>query len=168
MPNEKVLKQKQEIVDALVERLQNAAAGVFVTYSGLTVEKDTELRRKFREAEVDYSVIKNTLTRFAIDKVGFQELDPILNGTTALATHTSDVVAPAKVLAGFIDEYKDDAGITIKAGFMEGKIISVDEINAISKIPSKDTLYAMLAGALNANIGNLARALNAVAEKESA
>lgn len=165
MPNAKVLQQKQEIVTALVERMKNSAAGVFVTYSGLTVEKDTELRKKFREAGVEYTVVKNTLTRFAAEQLGYQELDPILNGTTALATHPDDVVAPAKVIADFISDNKDAAGIEIKAGFMDGKVTAVDEIIAISKVPSKDTLYAMLAGGLNATIAGLARALNAVAEK---
>ena len=168
MPNAKVLEQKQQIVDALVERMQNAAAGVFVTYSGLTVEKDTELRNKLREAGVEYSVVKNTLTRFAIDKLGYNELDSILNGTTALATHPTDVVAPAKVLATFISDNKDAAGIQIKAGFVEGKVSPLDEIIALSKVPSKETLYGMLAVGLNANIANLARALQAIADKGGA
>ena len=165
MPNNKVLEQKKQIVENLVERFKNSATGVFVTYSGLTVEKDTELRTKLREAGVEYTVIKNTLTRFAIKEVGFDEISDTLNGTTALATHADDVVAPAKVLAKFIEDNGDAAGIQIKAGFVDGRVATLEEINAMAKVPSKDTLYAMLAGGLNACISGLARALNAVAEK---
>lgn len=169
MPSEKVLKQKQDIVAALAEKMQGAAAGVFVSYSGLTVEKDTELRNNLRAAGVEYSVVKNTLTRRAAQQIGYTEFDEILNGTTALAIHTSDVVAPAKVIADFIDKYKDESGLTIKAGFMDGKACGVEEVQALAKIPSKDTLYAMLAGGLNATIAGLARAIQAVADqKESA
>ncbi|MBO5454582.1 MAG: 50S ribosomal protein L10 [Clostridia bacterium] len=168
MPNAKVLEQKKEIVNALVERLNSSAAGVFVTYSGLTVEKDTELRAKLREAGVEYTVVKNTLTRFAVNEVGYSEFSDILNGTTALATHPTDVVAPAKVLAKFIEDNKEEAGIEIKGGFMDGKISTLEEINAISKIPSKDTLYAMVACSLNATIAGFARAINAVKEQKEA
>ena len=169
MPSEKVLKQKQDIVAALAEKMQGAVAGVFVSYSGLTVEKDTELRNNLRAAGVEYSVVKNTLTRRAAQSIGYTEFDEILNGTTALAIHTSDVVAPAKVIADFIGKYKEESGLTIKAGFMDGKACGVDEVQALAKIPSKDTLYAMLAGGLNATIAGLARAIQAVADqKESA
>ena len=165
MPNNKVLEQKKQIVENLVERFKNSATGVFVTYSGLSVEKDTELRTKLREAGVEYTVVKNTLTRFAIKEVGFDEISDTLNGTTALATHADDVVAPAKVLSKFIEDNGDEAGIAIKAGFVDGRVATLEEINAMAKVPSKDTLYAMLAGGLNACIAGLARALNAVAEK---
>lgn len=166
MPSEKILEQKKAVVESLKERFNGAAAGVFVTYSGLTVEKDTELRNKLREAGVEYSVIKNTLARFAANEVGYAELSDIFNGTTALATHADDVVAPAKVLSQFIDDNKDAAGIQIKAGFVEGKIVSLEEIAALAKTPSKETLYAMLAGGLNATIAGLARAINAVKEQK--
>lgn len=166
MPSAKVLKEKQDIVAALADKMQNAAAGVFVSYSGLTVEKDTELRNNLRAAGVEYSVVKNTLTRRAAEQIGYTEFDEILNGTTALAIHNEDVVAPAKVLCDFIDKYKDASGLTIKAGFMDGKACGVDEIKALAKIPSKDTLYAMLAGGLNSVIAGLARAIQAVADKD--
>ena len=166
MPSEKVLQEKQEIVAALAEKIKNSSAGVFVTYSGLTVEKDTELRNSLRAAGVEYSVVKNTLTRRAVAELGYTEFDAILNGTTALATHSDDVVAPAKVLCDFIAKYKEEAGLAVKAGFMDGKACTVDEINALAKIPAKDTLYAMLAGGLNATIAGLARAIQAVADQQ--
>ena len=165
MANAKIRAQKEQVVETLVERLKGSATGVFVTYSGLTVEKDTELRTKLREAGVEYTVVKNTLTERAVEAVGFDEIKEVLNGTTALATHVDDVVAPAKVLAKFIEDNGDEAGIKIKAGFVDGRVATLEEINAMAKVPSKDTLYAMLAGGLNACISGLARALNAVAEK---
>ena len=168
MPNAKVLEQKKEIVNGLVERFKGTAAGVFVTYSGLSVEKDTELRVKLREAGVNYTVIKNTLARFAVNEVGYPEFSDLLNGTTALATHETDVVAPAKVLAKFIEDNKEAAGIQIKGGYIDGKVATLAEIDAISKVPSKDTLYAMVACSLNATIAGFARAINAVKEQKEA
>ena len=85
MPNAKVLSEKQAIVAALTEKLQNAAAGVLVDYKGITVSEDTALRAELRKNNVEYAVVKNTLLRFAVDNVGMNELDGLLNGTTALA-----------------------------------------------------------------------------------
>ena len=163
MPSEKILNQKQQIVADLSEKLKTAAAGVFVDYCGLTVEEDTALRNKLREAGIEYTVVKNTLTKRAANEAGFTDFDEILNGPTALALSFDDVVAPARVLAEFA---KTKDVFEIKAGFMEGRAMSLEEIDALSKIPSKDTLYAMLAGGLNATIAGLARAIDAVREQK--
>ena len=163
MASEKILQQKQQAVAELAEKFKTAASGVFVDYCGLSVAEDTELRNKLREAGVEYSVVKNTLTKRAANEAGFADFDEILNGPTALALSFDDVVAPAKVLADFA---KDHEVMSVKAGFMDGKAMSLDEIDALAKIPSKDTLYAMLAGGLNATIAGLARAINAIAEKQ--
>ncbi len=163
MPSEKVLQQKQQIVADLAEKLKTAAAGVFVDYCGLTVEEDTALRNKLREAGIEYTVVKNTLTKRAANEAGYTDFDEILNGPTALALSFDDVVAPARVLAEFA---KTKDVFEIKAGFMEGRAMSLEEIDALSKIPSKDTLYAMLAGGLNSVIAGLARAIDAVREQK--
>ena len=163
MPIEKILQQKQQMVADLSEKLKTAAAGVFVDYCGLTVEEDTQLRNKLREANIEYSVVKNTLTKRAANEAGYTEFDEILNGPTALALSFDDVVAPARVLAEFA---KGKDVFEIKAGFMEGKAMSLEEVTALSQIPSKDTLYAMLAGGLNATIAGLARAIDAVREQK--
>jgi large subunit ribosomal protein L10 len=136
MPNAKVLSEKQAIVESLVDKLQNSCAGVLVEYSGTTVAVDTELRRRMRAAGVDYAVVKNTLTRFAANKVGFEALDPVLNGTTALAVSATDPVAPAKIL----NEYakKPNSTIKIKAGFVEGKLISAADVIALADLPSRE------------------------------
>ena len=101
MPSQKVLDEKKQIVSGIVEQFKTAVSGVFVDYCGLTVEQDTQLRNSLREAGVEYKVIKNSLIRFAAKEVGFDELDPILNGPTSLAISMTDEVAPAKVIAEF-------------------------------------------------------------------
>ena len=97
MPNARVLSEKQAIVEELTRRLSSASAGVFVDYRGITVAEDTQLRRELAQNAVQYSVVKNTLTKFAVDKVGLEGLDPILNGTTSMAT--SEGAAPARACA---------------------------------------------------------------------
>jgi large subunit ribosomal protein L10 len=113
--------EKKDIVLELTEKLRSVS-GVFIDYSGTTVADDTEMRRAMRAANVDYAVVKNTLTRFAAANVGFEALDEHLNGTTALAVSAEDPVAPAKIL----NEYakKPNSKIKIKAGFLNGKLIT--------------------------------------------
>ncbi len=165
MPSAKVLESKKAVVSALTERLKNAQAGVIADYRGLTVAQDTELRAKLREAGVDYTIVKNTLTRFAANEVGLEGLDPVLHGPTALATSSTDVVAPAKVLVEFA---KNNEQLEIKAGFVDGKVIDVDEVKVYASIPSKEVLIAKMLGSLMAPIGNLARTLDAIAKKDEA
>lgn len=107
MPNAKVLSEKQAIVAALTEKLQNSAAGVIVDYKGITVAEDTELRAECRKNNIEYAVIKNTLLRFAFNNCGLNELDDQLNGTTSLAICVDDPVAPARVMADYAKKLKD-------------------------------------------------------------
>ena len=165
MPSESVLKEKQQIVLQLTEKLKSQS-GVFVNYSGISVNEDTELRVKMREANVDYKVVKNTLMRFAIKNVGFEELDDILNGTTSLAVSTDDPIAPARIIKEYADKHANY--FEIKAGFMDGKILSVDEVNAIASIPALPILQAQFLGTLLAPITSLAVVLKAAAEKGGA
>ena len=118
MPNSKVLESKKAIVDALATKLQDSTAAVFVDYKGITVAQDTELRNKFREAGVEYTVVKNTLTRFAANKAGYNHFDEMLNGTTSLATTTGDPIAPARIVCEFAKKNKNV--LKIKGGFVEG------------------------------------------------
>lgn len=161
MPSANVLEQKKQIVAELVETLKTAQAGVLVDYRGLTVEEDTNLRRKLREAGVEYKVVKNTLTRFAAKEVGLEGLDEPLNGPTSLAVSKDDPVAPAKVIADFA---KENECLKIKAGFLDGAVISLEEINTLAKTPSRETLIANIMGSLNAPISNLVRTLQALVD----
>ncbi len=161
MPNANVLEQKKAAVAELVEKLKSAQAGVVVDYRGLTVEEDTKLRAKFREAGVEYKVIKNTLTRFAIKEVGFDAMDEQLNGPTSLAISADDPVAPAKIISDFA---KENENIKIKAGFLDGKVISLDEIKTLASTPSRDVLIAKIMGSLNSPVSALVRTLQALVD----
>lgn len=160
MPNEKVLEAKKAQVAEVVEALNNAATGVLVDYRGLTVEEDTKLRNDLRAAGVKYFVVKNTLLRLAANQVGLEELDSILHGPTALAV-SEDPVAPAKILFDFA---KENDKVEIKSGFMDGKVMSMDELTTLAKTPSKEALIAKILGSLNAPASNLVRLLNTIVE----
>ena len=161
MPNANVLEQKKAAVAELIEKLKAAQAGVLVDYRGLTVEEDTKLRAKFREAGVEYKVVKNTLTRFAAKEVGYEELDEQLNGPTSLAISTDDPVAPAKIVSEFA---KENENIKIKAGFLDGKVITLDEIKVLANTPSREVLIAKVMGSLNAPVSKLVRTLQAIVD----
>ena len=161
MPSQKVLQEKEQIVAGIAEQFKTAVSGVFVDYCGLSVEEDTQLRNKLREAGVEYKVIKNTLARFAAKEVGFDELDPILNGPTSLALSMTDEVAPAKVIAEFAKTHEQ---LEIKAGFLDGKVLQLDEVKTLAATPNRETLLAKLLGSLNAPISNLARTLQALVD----
>ena len=165
MPSAKVLEQKKQVVAELAERLKNSAAGVLVDYKGINVEQDTKLRRSFREAGVKYEVVKNTLLKLAVREAGLDELEAVLDGTTAIATSADDAVAPAKVFKDFVKE-NSTLEISFKSGFADGKVLSIDEINALADLPSREALLTMLASALLGTVRGLAVALNAVAEKK--
>ncbi len=175
MPSEKILQEKKEMAATLARKLKESAAGVLADYRGLTVEEDTELRNKLREANIEYKVVKNTLTRFAANEVGFEALDSILHGPTSLAISEDDPVAAAKILCEFA---KKNDKLEIKAGFVDGRVIGVDEVKALAALPSKEVLIARMLGGmnapisgfanvLNANIRGLVVALNAIAEKSA-
>ena len=165
MPNAKVLAEKQAIVEQLTEKIQKATAGVLVDYKGITVEEDTALRRECRENSVDYAVIKNTMLRFAFNKTGLEELDGLLNGTTSLAL-CDDPVAPARVMANCAK--KLDGRFQIKGGFMDGKPVDLDTINALAAIPPLPTLQAQFLGTMLAPITGLAVVLKQIAEQKGA
>ena len=165
MPNEKVLLEKQQYVAELKEKLSNAAAGVLVDYKGITVAEDTALRAECRKNDVEYSVIKNTLLRFAFNNCGLNELDDQLNGTTSLAI-AADPVAPARVIAEFAK--KLNGRFEIKGGFLEGKVVPMETVNALASIPALPVLQAQVLGTMLAPISALACVLKQIAEKQGA
>ncbi len=176
MASEKILQQKQAYVEELAEKLKNSVAGVVVSYMGITVADDTALRRKLREAGVDYAVVKNSMLRRAAEKVGLEGMDNVLEGSTALAVSPTDHVAAAKILSEYAEKSKT---FEIKAGYVEGKVIDASAVSELAKMPPKEVLVAKVLGGLNApisgfvnvlngNIRGLVVALNAIAEKQSA
>ena len=166
MPNAKVLSEKKAVVAALTERIRSAGSGVLVDYKGINVAQDTELRTELRKNDVEYSVIKNTLTRFALDDCGLKELDPVLHGTTSLATSKGDPIAPFRIITDFAKKVPGDA-FSIKAAFMDGRVLTATEIEQISALPSKDALYSQVFGTLLAPITSLAVVLNQIVEQKN-
>ena len=164
MPNAKVLESKKAIVEELSSKISGATSAVFVNYSGITVAQDTELRRQFREANVDYSVVKNTLTRLAARGAGYNEFDEILNGTTSMACTTGDPIAPARIICEFAKKNKNV--LEIKGGFVEGKVLSLDELKSFGELPSKDALVAQVLGTFLAPITSLAFVLDQICQQK--
>lgn len=161
MPSEKILEQKKQIVSGLADKMQKAVAGVMVDYRGLTVEEDTKLRNELRKADVEYAVVKNTLTRFAANQIGYTEFDEVLNGPTALALSYTDVVAPAKVLVEFA---KKNENLELKAGFVEGKSVSIDDLKTLAATPNFETLISKMMGSMQSPISGLARLLSTIVD----
>ena len=164
MPNAKVLESKKAVVAALTETIKESTSVVFVDYKGINVAQDTELRNQFRAAGVEYTVVKNTLTRFAANKVGYSEFDELLNGTTSMACTTGDPIAPARIVSEFAKKNKEV--IKIKGGMVEGKVLSVDELKAFGELPSKDALVAQVLGTFLAPITALAFVLDQVCQQK--
>jgi len=164
LPNAQVLESKKAIVAELINRMGNAASGVIVDYKGISVEDDTKFRSDLRANGVEYSVVKNTLTRFAAKEVGFEALNDVLNGTTSLATSATDPVIAAKLI---VAAAKKNENIKVKAGFVDGRVIDVDTVKKLASLPSREVLIAQILGGMNATITRLAVAVKAIAEKNS-
>ncbi|RIN38114.1 50S ribosomal protein L10 [Staphylococcus succinus] len=158
-----IIDAKKQEVDIIAEQLKNSVSTVIVDYRGLSVAEVTELRSQLREAVVEYKVYKNTMVRRAAEKAGIDGLDEFLVGPTAVATSSEDVVAPAKVIAGFAKEHQ---ALEIKVGVMEGSAISAEEVNTVGTLPSHDGLVSMLLSVLQAPVRNFAYAVKAVGEEK--
>lgn len=165
MPSANILEAKKVVVAGLIEELKDAKTIVLVDYRGINVEDDTAFRAAMRKAGVTYKVVKNTLVKLAMKEIGVDGLDSFLEGPTAIAFSTTDVVAPAKVVNEFAKKVE---ALEIKSGVMEGKVVSLAEIKAIAELPSKEVLLASLAGVLNQNIAAFARAIDAIVQKQGA
>jgi len=177
LASEVILKQKQEAVATLTEKLKNSVAGVLVDYKGISVENDTKLRRELRQAGVEYTVIKNSILRRASENAGLGGLDTYLEGTTALALSEADAVVAAKILSRYAVESRGK--FTVKAGFVEGGVLDANGVDALAKLPSREELVAQtlrgfnapisgFVGVLSATMRGLVIALNQIAEKETA
>ncbi len=159
MPNAKVLESKKAMVDALSGKIKEATSVVFVDYKGITVAQDATLRKQFRDAGVEYSVVKNTLTRFAAKENGY-DFDEVLNGTTAMASTTGDPLAPARIVCE--DAKKNKLPLSIKGGVVEGSVLSADQLNGFGELPSKNALVASVLGTFLAPISSLAFVLDQI------
>lgn len=165
MATEKVIAQKQEEVTKLAEEIKSAKLVLITDYRGITVEDVTSLRNDLRKTNATYKVIKNNITKRALDANGENSLDNLLEGPVAIVIGQEDYLAPAKAVYKFT---KDHDFYKIKGGVIDGKIMSADEIIELAKLPSREELLAKLAGALLGNITKLAIALDQVKGQKEA
>ncbi len=162
MPSQKILDKKKEQVQILAEKFKKAKMIVLTEYRGISVEDDTKLRCKIRENGDEYTVVKNSIISHAAKEAGIEGFET-LEGPTAVVIGYEDYVSPAKVVN---DYAKNHDFYKIKSGVMDGKVVEVEKVKKLANLPSKDTLYAMLASALLGNIRNLAVVLDQTRQKQ--
>ncbi len=164
MPSDKILSEKKAYVAALREKMLGSAAGVVVEYKGIPVSDDTKLRAELRAAGVEYAVVKNTMLRLAVKDSDLEGMSEVLKGSTALAISKEDPIAAARILNKFAEGSKK--GFALKSGYMEGKVLSLDELSAIAKLPDHKGMLSMFAGALTSTLSGLAVAMQAYVDKQ--
>ena len=153
------IKAKSALVEEIAAKLKGAQSAVVVEYRGLSVAEMTELRNNLRAEDVELKVYKNSLVQRATVATEYEGLNAELTGPNAIALGNSDAVAPARVIAKFA---KDHEALVIKAAVVEGKLLTVDEVKEISKLPNREGMYSMLLGMLQ--VSKFARVVKAVAE----
>lgn len=158
-----VIEQKKQLVNDIAEKFKTSSSTVVVDYRGLTVGQVTELRKQLREAGIEFKVYKNTLTRRAAEAAGIAGLEEVLTGPNAIAFSEEDVIAPAKILNSFA---KENDALEIKAGVLEGNVVTVEEVKALAELPSREGLLSMLLSVLQAPMRNFALATKAVADQK--
>ncbi len=159
----KAIEKKKQIVTEIAEKLEKSKSTIIADYRGLNVKQMNELRKQLREADVEFQVLKNTMTRRAAEKAGMNELGEYLTGPTAVAFSYEDVVAPARIIHGFAKENEE---LEIKGGMVEGKAVAIDQIQELAELPSYEGLLSMLLSVLQVPVRNFALAVKAVADKD--
>ena len=165
MASETILKQKQEEVSKLAAKMKDAKLVLLTNYRGITVEADTQLRRDLRAANAEYKIIKNNITRRALAECGIEGLEDKLEGPTAVIICDEDYLEPSKAIYKFS---KDNDFYQIKGGVVDGEVKTAEEIVTLAKLPSRETLLSMLAGALLGNVSKFAVALEEVRKLKEA
>ena len=165
MASDAIIKQKEEEVKKLAEKLKEAKVILLTDYRGINVADVTKLRTELRNVNTEYKVIKNNIVKRALNENGENGLDELLEGPTAVIFGAEDYLEPSKVVYNFT---KTNEFYKIKGGIIDGKVMTAEEIITLAKLPSRQELMAKLAGALLGNITKLAVALDAVkAQKEA-
>ncbi len=165
MASEKVLEQKKKEVSELAEKIQKAKVVLLTDYRGINVADVTEMRSKLRGTNTEYKVIKNNITRRALEECKIEGLEDLLEGPTAVILGYDDYLEPSKIIYNFS---KENDFYKIKGGIIDGKVVTPEEIVTLAKLPSRETLIAKLAGALLGNITKLAVALDQVKVQKEA
>ena len=158
-------KQKQIIIDEIKDKFERAESAVVIDYMGITVAEADEMRKKLREAEVDYTVYKNTLVKRAIEGTKYEALGEILEGPSGFAFSYDYATAPARVLNDARKAYKK---MEFKGGIIEGEYYDKENIEKIAAIPSRDTLISKFMGSIQSPIANFARVVAQIAEQKEA
>ena len=158
-------KQKQIIIDEIKDKFERAESAVVIDYMGITVAEADEMRKKLREAEVDYTVYKNTLVKRAIEGTKYEALGEILEGPSGFAFSYDDATAPARVLNDARKAYKK---MEFKGVIIEGEYYDKENIEKIAAIPSRDTLISKFMGSIQSPIANFARVVAQIAEQKEA
>ena len=165
MASEKSINRKIQEVEELSEKIKKAKVVLLTDYKGINVADVTALRANLRKTESEYKVIKNNITRRALQNCKIEGIEDQLEGTTAVILGYEDYLEPLKAIYEFS---KDNEYYKIKGGIIEGKVVPVEELITLAKLPSRETLIAQLAGALLGNISKLAVALDQVAKQKEA
>lgn len=170
------IEEKQKVVKEIEEKIKDASLVVFTDYRGINVDEMTELRNKLRAPGVEYKVLKNTMTRFALENQGYKELVDKIEGPNAVLFSNEELVEPAKTIFDFIKQYKK---LDVKVGILEGQVVTAEKIKDLAELPPKEVLVAQVLGTmqapinsfvyvLNANLTGLVRALDQVKEQKAA
>lgn len=157
------IETKQVVVDEIKSKLEGASSITLVDHRGLTVEQDTVLRRKLREANVEYRVYKNTMMRFAVDGTEFEPITKHLAGPSAIAISYEDPTSGPRVIAEIL---KTSPALEFKGGVVEGEYYDDAGMKAIGNIPPRDELLSRLLGSFQSPIASFARVIKQVAEKD--
>ncbi len=159
MANEKIINKKKEEVTKLAEEMKSAKLILLTEYRGITVDADTKLRKELRGTNTNYKIVKNNITKRALEEAGIEGLEDKLVGPVAVALNNEDYLDATKVIYNFT---KNNDFYKIKGGVIDGKVMTTEEIITLAKLPSRETLLSMLAGALLGNISKLAVGLEQV------
>jgi len=165
LASEKILNQKIKEVEELAEKIKEAKVVLLTDYRGINVEDVTGLRAKLRNTNTEYKVIKNNITKRALEKCEFSGLEDKLEGPTAVILGYNDYLETSKIIYEYA---KENEFYKIKGGIIDGKVVSAEEIVTLAKLPSRETLISMLAGALLGSVSKLAVALSEVSKQKEA
>ena len=157
---------KEQVVADIVKKLDSAQSVVICSYSGLTVEKVTELRKKCRENDVAYCVLKNRLVKLALEKKGIAGLDDLLNGPNAFVFGMKDSVSAPKIISEFVENNKLDS-LKMTGGIVENAAVDAKTMEVLAKMPSRDEMLATIVGCLQSPISSLVAVLDQIAEQKA-
>lgn len=160
-----IKEEKEQQVAEITEKFKKSKSFVIVEYKGITVRQDTDLRNAYRNANVEYKVLKNRLVKIALNNMGYNQFDDALNGSNAVAFGYGDISSPAKIASEKSVEFKK---LTLKCGMLDGIYLDEATCQTLAKLPSKEVLISQLLGMFQAPMSSFARAIAAIAENKNA